>query len=166
MKVMQEVRGSFRCINKDLATDSIVTVTGLDLPPNNVFVMSYNVTKSEKRGIVQCFNNVNHVYAFGPDPEASNYSVSYGVFLQEYPGCSDRFRSGGALADMLDQYRKLRVSSPEGRRIVSMTIDTGAMVSGILTGCRIDVQDAQINLFTVTLIFTDLDADEESGGGK
>lgn len=163
MKVLHDVRGTFRCMTENLTTSSIVSVTGLSLPPNNVYVQSYNVTKSEKRAIVQCFNSVNHVYAFGPDPEGSNYSITYGVFLQEY-GCSDRFRSSGAVAKMLAQYRQLRVSA--SKKIVSMTVDTGAMVSGILVGCQINVQDAENNLVSVTLVFTDLDADEKSGGGK
>lgn len=163
MKVLHEVRGTFRCITENLTTSSIVRVTGLELPPNNVFVQGFNVTKYEKKAILQCFNSVNHVYAFGPDPEGSNYSVTYGVFLQEY-GCGSKFKSGGALASMLDQYKKLRVSS--GKKIVSLTIDTGAMVNGILVGCQVNVQDPEQNLVSVTLVFTDLDADEKAGGSK
>ena len=163
MKVLQEVRGTFRCMTENLTTSSIVRVTGLNLPPNNVFVQGFNVTKFEKKAILQCFNNVNHVYAFGPDPEGSNYSVTYGVFLQEY-GCSKKFKSSGALASMVNQYKQLRVSS--SKKIVSLTVDTGAMFSGILVGCQINVQDPEQNLVGVTLIFSDLDAEANSGGKK
>jgi hypothetical protein len=106
---------------------------------------------------------VNHVYAFGPDPDASNYSITYIVFYQEY-GCSDRFKSSGALAKMLNQYKQLRVSTTP--KLVSMTIDTGAMVVGILIGCQINVVDPEQNMVSVTLVFTDLDADVKSGGGR
>lgn len=163
MKVLQEVRGTFKCMTENLTTSSIVRVTDIKLPPNNVFVQGYNITKFEKKAILQCFNNVNHVYAFGPDPEGSNYSVTYGVFLQEY-GCGSKFKSGGALGSLVSQYKKLRVSS--SKKIVSLTVDTGAMFSGILVGCQINVVDPETNLVSVTLIFTDLDADENSKGGK
>jgi len=163
MKVLQDVRGTFHCMTENLTTSSVVSVTGLELPPNNVYVQGYTVKKSEKKAVVQCFNRVNHVYAFGPDPDGSTYIIVYGVFLQDY-GCNTKFSSSGALAKMLEQYKALRVST--AKKIVSMTIDTGAMVSGILVGLDISVQSPEMNLISVTLYFSDLDADEESGGGK
>lgn len=163
MKVFQEVRGSFKVMTENLTTSSIVRVTGIDIPPNNVFVYDFNVTKAEKKAIVQCFNNVHHIYAFGPDPEGSNYSITYCVFLQQ-SGCSTTFKSSGALGNLLAQYKKLRVSS--GKKLVNMTIDSGALVSGILVGCQINVVNQEQNMVSVTLVFTDLDAEEQSGKKK
>jgi hypothetical protein len=163
MKIFQEVRGTFRCMTTNLTTSSIVSVTGLTLPPNNVYVSGFNVSKSEKVALVQCFNNTHHLYAFGENPEGSNYAVTYNVFMQEY-GCGTEFKSSGALAKMLAQYRALRVSS--SKKIVSLTIDTGAMLSGVLTGLQINVVDPEQNLMSVTLAFMDLDADERSGKGS
>ncbi len=148
-------------MSENLTTSSIVSVTKITLPPNNVFVMNYDVTKTEKKAITQCFNNVNHVYAFGPDPEASNYAITYGVFYQDY-GCHDSFKSSGALGKLINQYKQLRVSSTPA--LVSLTIDSGASVTGILIGCKVGVQDPEMNLVAVTLIFTDLDAEEKSKG--
>lgn len=165
MKVFQEVRGSFKVMTENLTTSSIVRVTGIELPPNNVFVQSFNVTKAEKKAIVQCFNNVHHIYAFGPDPDGSNYSITYCVFMQQ-EGCNTKFKSSGSLGNLLEQYKTLRVSSEKGKKLVNMTIDSGAMVSGILVGCMINVVDPEQNMVSVTLVFTDLDAEEQSGKKK
>lgn len=156
MKVIGEnsVRGVFGHGSFPWGPPSIIKVDGLSIPDEGVFVKSATVEKSEKKGIIQCFNNINHVYAFGQDPESSRYSITFGVLMQA-PGCASEFQSGGAVGKMIEEYKRLRVS--KNPAVVNMMIDDGSVLGGILVGLSVAVDDPAINLFSITLAFTDLD---------
>lgn len=163
MKVIGDncVRGVFGKASIPWGSPSLVKIGGtgddsFKLPDEGVFVSSYDLEKGEKRGIIQCFKNVNHVYAFGQDPESSRYSVTLSVFMQA-PECATEFKSGKALASIIDEYKRLRVS--EHPYVVSVSVDDGAIVNGILTGVRVSVLDASLNLLAVVLSFSDLDVE-------
>lgn len=145
------VRGNFKQITKD-ASSSIIKVDGLNVPSECCFVSHVSVRKNEKRAIIQCFNSVNHIYAFGANPEASTYSCTFSVFLS---ACgSGRFRSTGGVSDLISSYNQKRVS--KNPSIVTMSVD-GSVLMGILVGLAVDVEDPELNLFRVTVMFNDLE---------
>ncbi len=159
MKIVADgqCRGTFGRADFPVAKgDSIIKVKGLNLPDDGVFVSGTTTEKVEKKGIIQCFNNVNHIYAFGQDPENSRYSCTLKVFMQK-PGCSEQFESGQAVANLISEYKRLRVS--KNPAIVRMQIDDGSFLCGILVGLSVAVEDATINLLSMTFSFTDLDAE-------
>ena len=158
MKVIGEncVRGVFG--HAEVPWDA--SVIGIDapdlkLPDDGWFVQDAKLDKVEKRGVIQCFGGTNHVYAFGQDPESSRYSLTLGVFMQA-KGCADKFKTGKAVANIVAEYMRLRVSETPG--IVRMKLDDGLLLGGILTGLSVAVSNAEINLFSITLSFMDLNA--------
>lgn len=153
MQLLTEVHGSFACWIGDVSTRSIVNVPQLKLSFSNTFVQAFDVTKVEKRAIIQTFNKAVHVYAFGPDPEASNFSVTFGVFFQTYKNC-ETFEASSAVTELLEEYEANKVSNHPS--LITMNVDDGASVSGILTGIKINSVDPMFNLVSVTLLFSDI----------
>lgn len=153
MELLTEVHGSFTCWIGDVSTRSIINVPSLSLSYSNTFVQGFNVTKVEKRAVVQCFGHSYHVYAFGPDPEASNFSVTFGVFFQTYKNC-ESFSASSAVTELLEAYEEMKVS--KNPAMITMNVDDGGSVSGILTGLQINSIDPTYNLVSVTLLFTDI----------
>lgn len=147
------VRGVFAAAEYPVRTASIIKVDGVNFG-EGAFVSGVSAEKSEKKGIIQCFNNVNHVYAFGQDPESSRYSCTLTVFMQK-AGCGNSFQSGGHVAGIVSQYEAKRVS--KNPAVVNMSLDTGTVLSGILVGLSVQVADAATNQFNITLAFNDLD---------
>ena len=104
----------------------------------------------EKAKITQCFNNVNHIYAFGHDPEQSGFSITYLVFLGE--ACMEDekgFRDSGNLARVVKSYNDLKVSVSKAS--VDVTLGTGLTVVGIILSANVAVYDAEMNAVTVTI---------------
>jgi hypothetical protein len=147
----QTVRGNFKQITMN-ASSSIVQVPDLNVPFDCCFVSNTSVRKNEKRAIIQCFNSVNHIYAFGANPESSTYACSFSVFLSKCG--SGKFQSTGGVNQLINSYKQKRVS--KNPSIVTMSVD-GDVQSGILVGLAVDVEDAELNLFRVTVMFNDLE---------
>lgn len=153
MKIFSLARGAFHQMSEDVER-SIISVPALGAMPDSTFVYGFNVTKAEKKSIVQCFNGAYHIYAFGADPEGSNFSVTFGVFMQG--ACESGFKSSGGIRGFMRAYEYLRVSKKPA--LVTMQLDNGTVVNGILTGLSVNSSSADFNMANVTLIFTDVGA--------
>lgn len=151
MRIFKETHGRFKCINSTGYSASTIRVDGLGALRNGVFVGGFNITKNEKKGIIQCFNGSNHIYAFGHDPESSNFSITINVFFER---TCDYSTEHGDAGKILQWYRKNRVSKKQ--KSITMTIDSKGAVSGILTAIQINFIDPALNLASITLIFTDV----------
>lgn len=146
-KIFGVVRGSFFIEDKDVQP-SIVSIEGLDLPTDGALVSNFTVNDMEKSTITQCFNNVNHIYAFGHDPEQSGFSITYLVFLGE--ACmTEGFKDSGNLSKIVKGYNALKVSSKKAS--VDITLGTGLTVVGIVLSANVSVYEAEINAVTVTI---------------
>lgn len=148
-KLFGVVRGSFFIEDKEVSP-SIISIDELDLPTEGALVSTFTVSDMEKSTITQCFNNVNHIYAFGHDPEQSGFSITYLVFLGE--ACMEDekgFRDSGNLARVVKSYNDLKVSVSKAS--VDVTLGTGLTVVGIILSANVAVYDAEMNAVTVTI---------------
>lgn len=146
-KLFGVVRGSFFIEDQDVSP-SIVSIDKLDLPTEGALVLNFYVNDVEKSTITQCFNNVNHIYAFGHDPEQSGFSITYLVFLGE--ACMEEgFKDSGNLAKVVKSYNDLKVSSSKAS--VDVTLGTGLTLVGIILSANVTVHDQESNSVTVTI---------------
>lgn len=101
--------------------------------------------------IVQCFNNANHVYAFGHDPASSMIKVAYTAFLTDSTGR----QSSTAIPDMLSQYNANRVSVNQS---YARLVIGGSTLKGFVTEMGSTTMDASYNLqsFEFTLLATEV----------
>ena len=149
-KLFGVVRGSFFIEDKEVSP-SIVSIDKLDLPTEGALVSNFTVNDMEKSTITQCFNNVNHIYAFGHDPDQSGFSITYLVFLGE--ACMEDenggFKDSGNLAKIVKSYNDLKVSNSKAS--VDITMGTGLTVVGIILSANVAVYEAEMNAVTVTI---------------
>ena len=171
------VRGSFWVQKEQTVTPSIIQITGLKLPTEGALVSNFNVSDYEKHTITQCFKDVNHIYAFGHDPEQSGFSVTYIVFLGESCGGSksgdkdkgkgkggsggsggggssggdySKFKESPALGEIVKSYNEdLKLS--KHKATVDVTIGTGLTIVGIVLSANVAVYEAETNSVTVTI---------------
>lgn len=146
-KVFGAIRGSYFIEDRDVSP-SIISITGLDLPQEGALVSNFTVNDVEKSSITQCFNDVNHIYAFGHDPEQSGFSISYLVFLGE--GCmEDSFSDSGNLNTIVRSYNSLKVS--EKKASVDVTLGKGLTLVGIVLSANVSVYEAELNAVIVSI---------------
>lgn len=146
-KILNYARGSFY-VSPNHVRKAMVTVQGLSVPSTGCLVTDFSMRDAEKNAIIQCFNGVNHVYAFGHDPETSQFSVTYSVFLGNQ--CMHgRFQDSGRLARIIRSYNSIKLSS--GRRTVNVTFGNGLTIVGIVLSADARVQDAGLNIVSVTI---------------
>ena len=150
MRVIGSARGAFKKVSIK-ASASIVNIDEFKgKMPGSSFVQTFTVGKAEKIGMLQCFNGVNHIYAFGHDPEGSVYSCTMLVFMNK--ACDPyTFESSKSLAELVGAYNNLRVS--QSKKTVTMQIDDGHQIVGILVGMNARVEDPELNLVSVTFMF-------------
>jgi len=145
MRIVQVERGSFKEVVVD--NSPFVRIQGLDVPDTGQLLTNFTIHLSEKNGIIQCFNEINHIYAFGHDPENSNFTVSYLVFLGK--GCmKDKFVAGSALNTFFKGYLDNRVSKKKS--VVQITYKGSGYVRGILLDYNVSVFDEEMHAVTVT----------------
>jgi hypothetical protein len=101
--------------------------------------------------IVQCFNNANHVYAFGHDPASSMIKVAYTSFLTNAAGSAP----SQAIPDMLSTYNANRVSVNQN---YARLVIGGSTLKGFVTELGATTMDASYNLqsFEFTLLATEV----------
>lgn len=107
---------------------------------DGILSVGFKLTCVEKTGIVQCFNNVNHIYAFGHDPERSNYSLTMLLFPAS---CGRKME----LLRVVQAYNKRKVSK---QKAVTITVG-GATFKGLVQAMDIAVYDPEINVLQATL---------------
>jgi hypothetical protein len=147
-RVFARVRGSFRAMDVGNITSSIIKLNGVSdklKSGSGILVSNFNFSKNEKTSIIQCFNDVNHIYAFGHDPEGSMFQVTFIAFMSK---CSDYFSDTGNLKTLVDKYDAKRVS--KSRSTITATFGKGLSVVGILTNLNAAVFDAEMNALSCT----------------
>lgn len=150
-RILSITRGSFvvKKMNEQIQP-SIITLDGLDLPDEGALVVNFNVNDMEKSSIIQCFNDVNHIYAFGHDPEQSAFSLTYLVYLGKACMKDDTggFQAGDALSSIVQSYNNIKVSKGS-----TATVSCGHGVSylGIVLSANVAVHDPELNLVSVTI---------------
>lgn len=142
-------RGSF-FIQRDMSfSASMIYIPGMDtMSLDNTLVSNFSFNDSEKNAIIQCFNDVNHVYAFGHDPEQSGFSITYITFLGDR--CMENgFKPGWSLADIVDSYNDIKLSKKESTVII--TFGHGVSLEGIILSLSVSVYETELNAITVTI---------------
>lgn len=145
-RVFSRVRGAFRAMDVGNIVPSIIKIDELKLPQDGALVSNFSFSKNEKTSIIQCFKDVNHIYAFGHDPEGSMFSITYIVFMTDK--CAEEFKDSGRLQTMINGYNDLRVSARKAT--IKATFGTGVVLVGILTNVQTAVFEAETNTLTVT----------------
>lgn len=147
-RVFTRVRGAFRAMDVGNVTSSIIKITGVSdklKSGGGILVSNFNFSKNEKTSIIQCFNEVNHIYAFGHDPEGSMFQVTFIAFMT---GCSESFSDTGNLKTLVDKYNQKRVSKTKAT--ITATFGKGLSIVGILTNLNAAVFDAETNALSCT----------------
>jgi hypothetical protein len=150
--IMGDTRGSFTVLKMPIES-SIVRIDGFD-PPNGqndhgILVQSFSMKDAEKHSIIQCFNDSNHVYAFGHDPEQSGFAITYIVFFGSQCMPDKEFKQSNYLETIVGKYNELRVSSSS--KTVNVIYGNGVMQEGILLSLSASIHDPELNTISVTL---------------
>ena len=149
-RVFNITRGSYFEYHVGEGNDGLVDVEALGLKgEEGVLVDAFSFSAAEKVSIMQCFQDSNHVYAFGHDPERSAFSVRYAVFLGQ-KCMKDAFKPGGAFSKAIQAYKDNRVSA-HTEDTVKLTYGDGLQMSGIITALEVGVLDPQLNAVFVTI---------------
>lgn len=143
------VRGSVKMRSPEVTiTPSIIKITDFDSSGETTLVSNFNVKDNEKLGMIQCFNNTNHIYAFGHDPENSGFGVTYIVFMGK--ACMDgKFEEGDGVAKMVSAYNSKKVSAYG--KPVTVSFANGTSVDGIVCSMDVDTFDPEMNALTITI---------------
>ena len=145
MQVINVAHGSFKEVVVD--NSPYVTITGFTPPNTGQLLTDFRIRMSEKNSVVQCFNEINHIYAFGHDPDGSVFSVTYLVFLGK--GCmKEKFEAGTALAAFMRGYLENRVSKKKST--VTITYKGAGYIRGIVLDWDVSVADEEMSAVSVT----------------
>lgn len=156
IRVLGGSRGNFKKVDIGKVSDSLVVFAGINPSSYSAFVQTVTLNKAEKVGMLQCFNDTNHVYAFGHDPEGSKFSCTMIVFMNkcDEEGFTEGFTASGGLAKLIEEYEEKRVSNR--KQTVDLKVDDGKTLTGILVGMSSRVEDPELNMFSVTFICNDM----------
>ena len=150
MQILDVVRGTVKAFdaNNKSPVPSIIKLAGIKAEGDTALVSNFRITDNEKLGMIQCFNNTNHLYAFGHDPENSGFSVTYIAFLGK--ACmKTAFSSGNAVKNLVNAYNSKKISATG--KTVQMTFGGGKALEGVICSMDVDVFDPEINALTVTI---------------
>ena len=148
-KVFNICRGSYRVASIGGSIQpSMIVLDGLKTDDSGYLVTDFRFSDMEKVGVIQCFNDYNHIYAFGHDPENSGFSVSFTVFLGDK--CMEgSFKEGSSLKTVLKKYLDDRVSKKKAT--IEITLGQGTTFVGLVQSCEIGNADAEMNMGSVTI---------------
>lgn len=143
------VRGSVKMLSPDGGIQpSIVKIDGFDSSDEATLVSNFSVSDNEKLGMIQCFNDTNHLYAFGHDPENSGFSVTYIAFMGQ--ACmKTSFSPGSSVEKLVAAYNQKKVSASGS--LVTVSFGGGKSVEGVVCSMDIEVFDPEMNALTVTV---------------
>lgn len=120
---------------------------------DNTIVTSVNIRQTEKFAVVPCFNDVNHIYAFGHD--AQNSSAQVTVLTNAEMPQGDRT----GFSKAIQAYAESRLST---NKMVTLTIG-GQTFRGRLPAMGSSTTNTQLNLQSVTY---DIMLTEGPAGGR
>lgn len=150
MEAFRITRGSVKGMGANGSMNiqpSIVAVDGISSAGDTILVSNFQVTDNEKLGVVQCFNDTNHLYAFGHDPESSGFSVTYIVFMGG-ECMKDGFEAGDSTRLMVQAYNEMKVSQ---HGLMHVTFGKGVTLTGVVCSLDVGVFDPDLNALTVTV---------------
>lgn len=148
MRILNITNGSYKKITKKVQP-SVIHIDGIDLPQQGAIVFGFSASDAEKHSIIQCFNDTNHIYAFGHDPENSAFSVTYLVFLGKACMKDGKFSAGSSLSDIVNMYNDVKVS--KRKATVDVTYGNGVTQTGIVLSLNMGVHDQELNTVLVTV---------------
>jgi len=149
-KIFGVVRGSFHIQRDAYIGASMVYIPGMDTATiKNTLVSNFSFSDSEKNSIIQCFNDVNHIYAFGHDPEQSGFSITYITFLGEKCMKDDKFKPGNSLSELVGAYNDIKVS--KYANTIDVMFGNGVMIKGIILSLSVSTYETEFNTVTVTV---------------
>lgn len=130
----------------------------------NVVLSSIEMNDVESIDVRRCFNETNHIFAFGRDVTKSVINVSVILFFGESCGggssASDNSYSYGGsnvkLDDIRSKYEKARVSKSKEPKMIQFDDFT---VHGFLIGMQLGSMDARTS--SCTIVFTFLPDQDE-----
>lgn len=141
-------RGSVKQIDAFSIKESVIHIDGISSSGDTKLVSNFKISDREKLGIIQCFNDTNHLYAFGHDPENSGFGVTYIAFMGK--DCMESgFEEGSAVKDLVGEYNAKKVSTT--RKTVVVTFAKGCSVEGVVTSMEVDVFSPELNALTITI---------------
>lgn len=148
---------AFKALDIDTSKGKGVQVSiggGGDPVGTTSIVTSFSVEQAENISVSQCLNGGVYLYAFGHDPQHSQYSLAVTSFLDV---CSGKF--GDNIAKALESYSKGRVSA--SKQLSTLTVGAGAL-HGYLIGQAMNVVDAQLGI--VNTVYTFIALNPQGGG--
>ena len=146
--VLGITRGSVKAIDINGGIkSSIIQISGVSSKGSTTLVSNFSVQDNEKLGMIQCFNNVNHLYAFGHDPENSGFSVTYIAFLGK-ECMKSHFTPGNAVKDLVSAYNDNKVSKGT---LATVSFGGGKTLEGVILNMNIEVFSPELNAVTVTI---------------
>lgn len=139
-------RGAYKARSINVFADpSVIKIQNLRIPAEGAIVTNFSVNAVEKYGMIQCFGNSNHIYAFGADPERSSFSITYIVILTQMCGSVTTAK----IKTLYASYNKAKLS--QSKKTIEFSLGSGLMYKGALLDFSVDVFDPEINAVRVTL---------------
>ena len=143
----EEIRGTFFLDDSIKFEPSIVSVGDLTSVQDSILVQGFSFNDQEKNAIIQCFDDTNHVYAFGHDPENSLFSVTFLVFLGS-KCMKEAFKASGSLSEILERYKGMKVSRGA---TVNVTFGKGVTLVGIVLSAAVQLANPELNTVSVVI---------------
>ena len=140
-------RGSHAPVH--VGSGAYVDLDGFTPSGTGSLVVDFRVQLHEKTSVIQCFNEVNHVYAFGHDPEGSSVSITYLVFMGASCYSLGKFTPSSEMARFLGAYLDKKVSKKKS--VVLATFRGFGTMRVMVTGFDASVYDPEMNICSVTL---------------
>ena len=117
-----------------------------------LLVVGVNTAQQESRSVAKCFNDVNFLYSFGHNPDASSLTVSFiGMLITQ-----DGTGRTGITEEFLAAYKSARIW--ENRRPVQLVTVDGAVMEGFVDAMGSQPQDPHFNLMGFSMRLTLLEA--------
>lgn len=146
MKILNVTRGSYREVI--VGDVPYMQIDGFPKNAAGMLLTDFRTRFQEKNAIIQCFNEINHVYAFGHDPDNSTFSATFLVFLGRQCMTDNTFTPGPRVKEFVRTYLNQRVS--QKKTTVKITWQSVTYVKGILLGFDFASYDEEMNMATVT----------------
>ena len=146
MKILNVTRGSYSEVI--IGDVPYVQIDGLPKNATGVILTNFNLQFHEKNSVVQCFNEINHVFAFGHDPDNSTFSATFMVFLGKQCMKDNKFVPGPRMKELFQMYLTRRAS--QQKATIKITYQGVGYVKGILLDFNVSTYDEELNAATVT----------------
>ena len=148
MKVFSDVRGSHIKLSLPVNSSSMIQLEGTDglLKTDCMFVSNFSINLNERVQVISCFKDYNYIFAFGHNPSASSYTVTFTAFLV---GKDCRSVTGSGIVKRIKEYYSANRVSKK-RKLVKLSIGD-LVVKGVLMNMQLVGQSPEYNTITVQM---------------